>query len=567
MSFMTRLRRPAAPPDADGAGPDDSAGPEEKGPAAVEAGRPRWRTVVAWVLTVLSAAVVLAALVLPNELDLLTVREFLYIPVEALAGAVLLLLLPPRGRRIFALVVGPLLGALVIVKLLDMGFNSILDRPFDLVLDWVLFDDALTVLKGSVGEGGVAATVVGAILLAIAVLVLTTLSVIRLTSVVPRSRGAVAWIACAILGALLVTNAPIATERSAILVYERAGMVRDGLRDRQLFAEEARVDAFRDTPGDRLLTALRGKDVVLAFVESYGRDAVEDPEFAGQVGAVLDAGYGRLRTAGYSAKSGYLTSSTSGGGSWLAHSTFLSGLWIDNQQRFRTVTSSDRLTLVSAFRRAGWRTVGVMPGITRAWPEGDFYGYDQVYDLPNLGYRGPGFGWATMADQYTMLAYERFEHAKTDRGPVFATIPLVSSHSPWAPLPRFIDWNQVGDGSIYHEIRKEGLNAEEVWRDQTRVRTEYRHSIEYTLTVLTSYIETYGDDDLVVIFLGDHQPSPLVAGDDAGHDVPISIVARDPAVMDRIASWGWQDGLRPGPQSPVWPMNSFRDRFLTAYGS
>jgi hypothetical protein len=143
----------------------------------------------------------------------------------------------------------------------------------------------------------------------------------------------------------------------------------------------------------------------------------------------------------------------------------------------------------------------------------------------------------------------------------------VSSHSPWAPLPRFIDWNQVGDGSIYHEIRKEGLNAEEVWRDQTRVRTEYRHSIEYTLTVLTSYIETYGDDDLVVIFLGDHQPSPLVAGDDAGHDVPISIVARDPAVMDRIASWGWQDGLRPGPQSPVWPMNSFRDRFLTAYGS
>ena len=61
---------------------------------------------------------------------------------------------------------------------------------------------------------------------------------------------------------------------------------------------EAAVDAFRDTPGDQLLTGLRGKDVVLAFVESYGRSAVEDPEFAPQVGAVLDAGNRRLRAAG-----------------------------------------------------------------------------------------------------------------------------------------------------------------------------------------------------------------------------------------------------------------------------
>ena len=55
-------------------------------------------------------------------------------------------------------------------------------------------------------------------------------------------------------------------------------------------------------------------------------------------------------------------------------------------------------------------------------------------------------------------------------------------------------------------------------------------------------------------------------GENAGKDVPITIVARDPAVLDRIAGWGWQDGLRPGAQSPVWPMESFRDRFLTAFG-
>jgi hypothetical protein len=48
--------------------------------------------------------------------------------------------------------------------------------------------------------------------------------------------------------------------------------------------------------------------------------------------------------------------------------------------------------------------------------------------------------------------------------------------------------------------------------------------------------------------------------------VPVTIVAKDPAVLDRISGWGWQHGLNPGPQAPVWRMDAFRDRFLTAFG-
>ena len=36
--------------------------------------------------------------------------------------------------------------------------------------------------------------------------------------------------------------------------------------------------------------------------------------------------------------------------------------------------------------------------------------------------------------------------------------------------------------------------------------------------------------------------------------------------MQRIAGWGWQDGLRPSPDAPVWRMDTFRDRFLQAFG-
>jgi len=43
--------------------------------------------------------------------------------------------------------------------------------------------------------------------------------------------------------------------------------------------------------------------------------------------------------------------------------------------------------------------------------------------------------------------------------------------------------------------------------------------------------------------------------------------AHDPKVTAQIKSWGWQDGLHPTPQTPVWPMAAFRDRFLTAFGS
>jgi hypothetical protein len=86
------------------------------------------------------------------------------------------------------------------------------------------------------------------------------------------------------------------------------------------------------------------------------------------------------------------------------------------------------------------------------------------------------------------------------------------------------------------------------------------------MSTIVSYVQHYGDDKLVVVLLGDHQP-PVVTGEGATHDVPISIIAHDPKVMDDIAGWNWQDGLLPSPQAPVWPMNAFRDRFLAAFGS
>ncbi|MFE6742495.1 alkaline phosphatase family protein [Streptomyces tubercidicus] len=567
---------PAGEPIADatpGATPD--ATPHAPAPTGWRGRHPAGARAGARAVTVLAAALVLAALLLPNQLTRLTPGEFLRIPVEGIFGAALLLLLPPRARRVAAVVAGVGLGLRALLNCLDMGFYSVLARPFDPVLDWGLFEDAVSFLKDSIGQAGATGAVIGVVALVLALLALMTLAVVRLTRVMVRHNAVATrttlvlgtvWITCAALGVQLA-GVPVASTNTADLVQDSAQRLRASLADQQVFAKEAHVDAFRDTPPDQLLTGLRGKDVLFTFIESYGRSAIDDPAMASQVDAVLKDGTERLRKAGFASRSGWLTSPTAGGGSWLAHSTFMSGLWIKNQQRYRTVTSSDRMPLTDAFKRSGaWRTSGIMPGVTRSWPEGKFYGLDHVYDTHHLGYKGPQFSWSRVPDQYSLSAFERLEHGKPHHKPLMSEIILVSSHNPWAPIPKTIGWDHLGDGSVYHGIKKAGKDPKEVWKDPAQVRTEYRRAIQYSLHSLISYLEKYGNKNTVLVFLGDHQPVPTVTGEHASRDVPVALVAHDPAVLDRISGWGWQKGLKPGPKTPVWRMDTFRDRFLTAYG-
>jgi phosphatidylglycerophosphate synthase len=533
----------------------------------------------AWarLVTALAGLLVFAALVAPNDSSLLTPTAFLRIPVEALVVVALLLVLPARPRRLTAALAGVVLGVVTIVKVLDMGFFLAFGRPFNAMIDWTYFDSAVIVLSDSIGRSAATVALVAAGVLGIGVLVLVPLSVLRLTRVVERHRKAsaqgvlalgVVWVLSAVVGLQIVQGAPVASTSAAGVAFDQVSQVRTNIKDRETFADEAGVDAFRETPGEELLTGLRGKDVVIAFVESYGRVAVEGSELSEKVVPTLDAGTRRLRAAGFSSRSAFLTSPTFGGLSWLAHSTLQSGLWVDNEPRYQDLVASDRFTLSAAFERAGWRTVADSPSNTRDWPEGkSFYGWDEIYDARNVGYAGPKFSYATMPDQYVLSAFQRLVLGRKNRGPVMAEIDLVSSHTPWAPLPRMVSWDAVGDGSVFDRMPEEGDSPDDLLGDRDRVRAAYAKSVVYSLEALVGFIETYADEDLVLIILGDHQPATIVTGQDASHDVPVTIIAHDPAVFEQISGWGWQSGLRPAPDAPVWPMDDFRDRFLTAYGT
>jgi phosphatidylglycerophosphate synthase len=525
-------------------------------------------------VTVLAFMLVWFALVAPNEINLLRAGAFVRIPLEALLFVALILVLPARARRIVAVVIGLALGLLVIVKILDMGFFVAFGRSFNPTGDWTYFGSAVDLLSLSVGRREATLALVASTLAAVGVLVLMPLAVLRLSRVVERHpqaslRGSatlgVAWIALALLGLQLVPGAPVASASAAGLALDHVSQVRDGIEDQQTFAEAAAVDPLRSYPTGDLLTGLRGKDVIVAFVESYGRVAVQDSDFSPSVDDVLAAGTRELAAAGFSSRSAFLTSSTFGGLSWLAHSTLQSGLWIDNQQRYDDLVSTDRQTLTSSFARAGWRTVAVVPSNEKDWPEGTtFYHHDKIYDARNMGYLGLKFSYAAMPDQYILSAYQRLELA-APHDPVMAEIDLVSSHTPWTPLPRLVDWSNVGNGSVFDTMAVQGQSVEQLWRDPIQVAAAYGKSIEYSLSSLVSFVRQYGNDNTVLIVVGDHQPSTIVSGPGAGHDVPISIIARDPAVMERISGWQWQQGLLPQRDAPVWRMDSFRDRFLTAF--
>ena len=274
-----------------------------------------------------------------------------------------------------------------------------------------------------------------------------------------------------------------------------------------------------------------------------------------------------MARAGWSAQSAWLTSPTFGGISWLAQSTLQSGLWIDTQQRYDQLVASNRFTLSDAFGKAGWHTVSDIPSDDMAWlPGTSFYHYDQLYDRRNVGYHGPTFSYASMPDQYSLAAFQRNE-LQPGHAPVMAEIDLVSSHTPWTPLPSMVPWNQLGDGSVFDPMPALGLSPAVAWRDANTVRQLYGQSIQYSLQALTSWVAELNDPNLVLVMLGDHQPATTVSGSGANHEVPISIIARDPSVFDRIASWSWQDGLLPSRSAPLWSMDAFHGKFLAAFST
>ena len=324
---------------------------------------------------------------------------------------------------------------------------------------------------------------------------------------------------------------------------------------------EARV------PASDLLTGLRGKDVIIAFVESYGQVSLQGTTFSPGIDAAVRQDNASLASAGWSTQSAWVNAPSYGGTSQLAHSTLQAGVWVNSTQRYAELLGTSRFTLSDAFDKAGWHTVSDSP-TNGAWPPGKyFFHFDQLLSRYNTGYHGPTFSYSPMPDQYALSAFQRLELAPGHK-PVMAEIDLTSSHWPWAPLPTMVPWNKVGDGSIFDPMPAEGPSRTTVQGNANLERQFYSTSMQYTMQALTSWVTELNDPNLVLVLLGDEEPdTPISTPGRTSHEVPISIIAHDPSVFRQVASWRWQDGMVPSSSAPLVPMNAFRNQFLDAFNT
>lgn len=522
----------------------------------------------------LAAAILHLVLIQPNHPAALTFQALLLFPLEL---PVILLALIAAGGRVATgvrIVLTIAITVLCVLKAADFAMFTALARGFNPVADPALVGAGLRLLSGAIGVLPAAFATLGGGLAVVALAAATwwatgvwaALGVRRAARIVTGA-GAVVFAGLAMAqvgqstGAWRLPVSPPGAAFTARVGVERAVLIRDTLRELSTF----RAATDRDPHADRSdLFDRIDRDVLIVFVESYGRTSLDTPYYADLHLDTLSRSAARLDALGMSMASGLLEAPTMGGQSWLSHATVANGLWVSDQIRYRAVLASGRETLYHLAARSGFHTATVMPQITLAWPEARLMGFETILAADDLGYEGEPFNWVTMPDQFTFAATDRLLREALDE-PVFVQIALGSSHAPWVPVPELVAWDEIGDGRIFNEMAASGDPPEVVWRDRDRVRAQYRKSIDYALSTVFDYAARHADAPPLMVVIGDHQAAEFVALDDRA-DVPVHVIGPQHLVA-QVSAVGWTEGLIPDPRMPVLGMDRMRDLLIEAFSS
>ena len=313
------------------------------------------------------------------------------------------------------------------------------------------------------------------------------------------------------------------------------------------------------------LSRVAGADVFVIFLESYGAVSWDRDGFV----EALAPSRRRLEAAvagtGRRMASALVESTTFGGESWLAHISLLSGTEVRDPAANVRLMAQERDTLVKLFGRRGYRTVAIMPGLLVGWPEGAFYGFEDIYDHARLDYRGPPFGWWNVNDQYSLATVDAAEIVPVDRRPAFVFFATITTHAPFVPAPPYQpDWARVLSGNPYDADDLD--RAWSAWADWTNLGPSYVEALRYAFANVGGYLRLRADRDLVLVLVGDHQPPALVSGAGADWEVPVHVVASRDALIDRLVDGhGFAPGLAPR-RPAVARMDGLLPVLLDAFG-
>jgi hypothetical protein len=457
------------------------------------------------------------------------------------------------------------LSALLLLVLAALQFAAtavthILDRSLDLYFDLRHVPNLLGLYLGAAGWRGILVLIAAAfgfvLLLWLVTRALATIERAALRPTIAAlsfASGFIVLVSIALPVPAIDTAATTDAGEQALLAW-RSFAVLHGVDHRY----DAALHAPQPPTGT--MSELKGKDVYLVFVESYGTVTLDDPGYRAVLAPALADFATTVEGAGYSLVSSRLVSPVFGGGSWLAHGTIASGLKLDPLLN-ELVLNGDRKSLPRYMKAVGYRTVEVMPGIKQPDPDAAFWGFDQHYFAADLGYAGPAFGWFDIPDQYTLSQFSAHELAP-DHKPLFAQIVLVSSHTPFAPVPPYLDdWRDAGDFKTVPAADWPRIYASPDWDDLDR---PYLDSIAYDLKTLGAWLKGL-DRDALVIILGDHQPPEITRVSGQPWTVPVYVLSRDADLVQPFAALGYTPGDTPPAHDNPGGMESFLGAFLGAF--
>ena len=488
-----------------------------------------------------------------------------WLAAEVLVIVGLLLLMPYRPARWLAGVLSVLVLVSVALALSDLGTGLALGRSMNLLIDLPLASSVEHLLRGAIGGPLAWLTLAATALAVIALMIGLTRG---LQQMAPRHGGLpVRLLGLALVGMGLLLNHyrdawPIgmAVDAPAVIRFsDQADRMLRTAREREAFASAL---AAPERSVERSMDRLAGRDVILAFIESYGVSMLRDPRYRPTGQQALANLAGSLESAGLSAVTTTLESPVQGGQSWLAHGSVLSGRWISNQIRYDLFLNASGPSLIRDFDEAGYETVALMPAITAPWPAGRQWGYDRIHDHARIDYAGPPLNWVTMPDQYTWHYFQTAVR-ESAREPLFAELALISSHAPWTPILPIVDWASLNDGSVFQRWADAGPSPGSVWSDGDRVRRHYARAVDYALRTAGEWAaRDLGDG--VLVLLGDHQPAPLVSGEDASREVPVHVITRDEELLQGFLEQGFQPGVLP-PEQGIGTLADLRGYLLAVF--
>ena len=304
------------------------------------------------------------------------------------------------------------------------------------------------------------------------------------------------------------------------------------------------LEAAMTEPPEVVLAGLRGRDFKLLFLESYGAIVYDNGVVAQKLAPSREQLAAEIAASGRLVASAFVRSPTFAGGSDLAHMSLLSGIDLADPMRHHLLLTTDRPTLISLFRRAGYQSVGLYPALSWEWPERAFYGFDLFLEGRDLGYRGPQLGHWKIPDQFSLARFEQLYPLRPDSPPRFLFFPTITTHWPFSPVPPYqSDWERLLTPDPFGAEESLRLqNAHIDWLDKV---PGYIDIFEYTYRWLGGYLQRPEARESIMLWVGDHQPASSVTGEGASWDVPVHLITRDPALLERFIALGFRPGLDP----------------------